>query len=446
MSKYCKFCGKEFEPLSNRQEYCKGPHIRTCPVCGCNYEETNVENLKRPPKACSYKCRAAKTQKTSLSRYGCKAPGNNPEAREEARLTCLKNNGVEYAMQSDEIKEKSKNTLIDRYGVDNAGKSAEVISKRMKTNRERYGDVMPFNRPECYEKQHSIMMKKYGVPYGSMTPNAIKQNGHISKLNLRIKSKIESLGFTVELEKYLDGKMYDLFIPDRNILIEVDPTYTHNSIGNHWAPSGLDKYYHKNKTKLAVKNGFSCIHVFDWDNQDILLPAIFPTKEIDGSSLRVYRLTTKATNEFLSKNHYRGSHRGQLLCLGLVKDDTIYQVMTFGKPTYSKDHSIQLYRMCSKIGYEVIDGYDILSKFASELGLCNIITYSDLAKFDGTEFEKIGMKFVRQSPPRKIWSKGLDYINSTLIVSGRSPYCSEELMLKDGWLPVYDCGQAVYEF
>ena len=60
--KICAFCGKEFIPRSNNQRYCKGPHYRICPICGKEYLEDNVENLKRPPVACSYECRVKRTR------------------------------------------------------------------------------------------------------------------------------------------------------------------------------------------------------------------------------------------------------------------------------------------------------------------------------------------------------------------------------------------------
>ena len=118
--------------------------------------------------------------------------------------------------------------------------------------------------------------------------------------------------------------------------------------------------------------------------------------------------------------------------------------MTFGKPKFDKSHTVQLYRMCTKLGYEVDGGYDLLSKYASEFGLYDIIAYADFSKTDGSEYESIGMKFDHQTPPRRIWSKDTQYINSSLIVSGRSTYHSDEELLNDGWLPVYDCGQRVY--
>lgn len=446
MKKNCKFCGKEFEANSNHQDYCKGPHIRKCPICGNDYLETNPENLKRPPKACSYKCRALKTKQTSIEKYGCAAPGNNPEARKKAIQTCLQNNGTEYALQSQEIRDKAKRTLLTKYGVDNAGKSKQVIAKRMETNRERYGEVLPFNTPECYERQHAVMMEKYGVPYGSMTPNCLQSSGHISKLNLALKEKIELLGFDVTIEKRIENKMFDLCLPEQKILIEIDPTYTHNSVGNHWSSTGVDKYYHRNKSFLAHKYGYQCIHIFDWDNEELIIEQIKPKIELDAHDFQVYKLTTFATNEFLNQNWYQGGHRGQLLCLGLVKDDQIYQVMTFGRPTYSNNHCVQLYRMCTRKGYTIKEGYDILSKSATEFGVFEIIAYSDIAKSTGADLEGIGMTRIRTTPPRKIWSKGKEYINSSLVGSSKCNYKSDDELLSNGWLPVYDCGQYVYEF
>ena len=445
--KICKFCGKEFQPNSNRQQYCKGPHIRICPVCGKEYTEDNVENLKRPPVACSYECRVKKTQATSISKYGCKAPGNNKEAREKAKQTMINNLGVEYAMQSPAVREKSRRTWQDRAGVDNPANLQYIVDKRMKTNRELYGETMPFNRPECYEKQHQTMMDRYSVPFGCMTPNAVANCGHITKTNLHFRDLLIEQGCNeVELEKRIETKQYDLFIPSNNTVIEINPSYTHSVVGNHWNKEGLDKYYHRDKTELARRNGFKCINIWDWDDVNTAARILAPRVDVDVSEMEVFRLNPAIADEFLLSNHFSGTRRNQLLYLGLVKDDELYQVMTFGKPTHRSDHAIQLCRMCTKTGFNVIGGYDILSKAASEFGLYNIIAYADLSKTDGSEYLDIGMEFIRQTQPRLIWSKGDKYISSSLITSGKSQFHSNEELIENGWLPVYDCGQRVYEF
>ena len=60
------------------------------------------------------------------------------------------------------------------------------------------------------------------------------------------------------------------------------------------------------------------------------------------------------------------------------------------------------------------------------------------------------------TPPQEVWSKGKEYITANLLRArgydqlfgtqyGKGS-SNEELMLKSGWLPVYDCGQYVYVF
>lgn len=132
--KICEFCGKPFIPKTASQKYCKEPHYMNCPVCGKRYLVTNDDNLKRPPVACSYACRVKRTQETSMKKYGMKAPGNNPEAREKAKATMQKKFGVDYAMQSPEIYRKGVETLQRKYGVDNIKKlkKSESLSTTIK--------------------------------------------------------------------------------------------------------------------------------------------------------------------------------------------------------------------------------------------------------------------------------------------------------------------------
>lgn len=136
--KICEYCGEPFVPKSNFQRYCKRPHYMNCPVCGKKYLVTNNENLKRPPVACSYECRAKRTRETSLNKYGVAAPGNNPEAREKAKITMLERYGVEYAMESEELRQRSIQTIKDKYGVENIQQVDEVAQSARKTQHERW--------------------------------------------------------------------------------------------------------------------------------------------------------------------------------------------------------------------------------------------------------------------------------------------------------------------
>lgn len=91
----------------------------------------------------------------------------------------------------------------------------------------------------------------------------------ISNENKRFAHVLEENHIKVSYEYPIAHKSYDLFIPNRNCLIEIDPTYTHNStnrviLKGKSSSKAKSKYYHYNKTKLALEKGFYCLHKFDW--------------------------------------------------------------------------------------------------------------------------------------------------------------------------------------
>ena len=422
--KLCKFCNLPFHPNNNKQVYCKRDHHRNCPVCGKDYIEDNIENLKRPPVACSYECRVKRTQQTSLAKYGCKAPGNSESARIKSKQTMMKKYGTEYAMQNEELRTKARKSLINKYGVDNANKYPEFISKRLETNLNRYGNYIG---PAL--KRESKTNQRFG--------------------NLLLENNIE-----FESEFKVENKIFDFKVD--NILIEIDPTFTH-TCHKVYKYDPLDKFYHRDKTMLAEKHGYRCIHVFDWDDLDKIINLLLPKTRVFARNCKIYRLNKSVADKFLNDYHIQKSCKGQLLYLGLVKDGELYQVMTFGKPRYDRKHDVELLRLCTRPGYTVVGGASKLFSFAtSEYGLNNIISYCDRSKFLGTVYEKIGMKLIRTTPPQEIWSKGYEHITANLLRQRgydqlfRTNYgkgaSNESLMLENGWLPIYDCGQYVYEF
>lgn len=460
MKKLCEYCGQPFEASSVRNKFCNRIHYVTCPICRQSRKIKDRDQLssihKYGPTCCSYECRVKQTQKTSLERYGCIAPGNNPEARQKASMTMIKHLGVPYAMMDSEIRAKAKETLVEKYGVDNANKSPEISRKRIQTTHERYGDVMPFNRPECYEKQHQTIMERYGVQYATELPQVYNRS-RISKINQNFGHELDALGITYQFEKGIQRKSYDIHIVDQNILIEIDPTYTHSSY-THYNMKGLYQYYHRDKTQLAEDNGYRCIHVFDWDDWSKIIDLIRPIeRRIFARKCTVYRLNKDIGDEFLSKYHIQGTCRGQLLYLGLVYEGELVQAMTFGKSRFNKNYYVELLRLCTKPGVVVVGGASKLFSYAtSEYGLYNIISYCDRSKFSGDVYEKMGMKFSHVTPPQEIWSRDTQHITANLLrargydqlfhTSYGKGTSNEELMIQDGWLPVYDCGQRVYVF
>lgn len=161
---------------------------------------------------------------------------------------------------------------------------------------------------------------------------------------------------------------------------------------------------------------------------------------IDGHDLKVYRLNKDVADGWLNKYHPFKTPRGNVLCLGLVKDDTIYCIMTFKKSRDSQ-YVAELSRLWMLPTYQITDGYDILSNEASQLGLYNIIAYVNMSFENYKDYESIGMKYVRDVQRTKWWVKGDEKMSDA---SRRQSKLKQEALTADGWSPVYDCGIRVY--
>lgn len=411
-TKTCILCGKEFVPRTGVGCICDDDHYRNCEICGKSFlvDRTHVDVT-----TCSEECSKEKLRRFYKDKYG-----------------------VDHPMQNPDVRKHHEKAMLDKYGVTHALKLNEIARKQQET-------VIHTN------------MDKYGVPYACMLPQCIESQGRIvSELNYRAKEYLESKGINVSLERRLDDYSFDLCIEDQKTLIEINPTYTHSIVPNHWGTC-REFDYHLKKTQIAEKYGYRCIHIFDWEDDIKILNMLLPKTKIYARNCRLYKLNADVAKKFIDENHIQGNCRGQLVFLGLTYKDELYQVMSFGRPRYSKSNDVELLRLCTRQGYSIVGGASKIFQFAEDIyELNNIVSYCDISKFHGDVYEKLGMTLTRQTPPQEIWSKGRDHITANLLrqrgydqlfgTNYGKGSDNEELMLENGWLPVYDCGMKVYEY
>lgn len=407
-------------------------------------KRTEATNLKKYGYAHTFSCPEirAKGDATQLRRYGCLAH-DSQEIKERRKATCIAKYGVPFVLQSEEVKDKIAQTNLARYGVDNPSKNEEIIEKRRQTNIDKYGVPAAFMLPEAMEKSRESMIR-------------LKNSSHISKINIAVSELLTEAGIHNEFEFLLDKHWFDLIIPDQKILIEIDPTYSHSKQPNFFYKDGLDRYYHINKTKLAERNGYRCIHIFDWDDLSKIVKMLLPKTKVYARNCKVVYIESDVTAEFLSDNHLQGTCEGQVVCLGLLSDkDELLEVMTFGKSRYSKKYQWELLRLCSVSEIQIVGGASKLFKtFVNDFHPESIISYCNRAKFTGDVYRKLGFKHIRTNAPGEVWSKKDQYITDSLLrqrgfdqlfgTNYGKGTSNEELILEAGWKSVYDCGQAVY--
>ncbi len=430
-----------------------------------------------------------KRRQTCLSVYGVENPAQSKEVQDKIKQTDLKKYGVEYHISSKEIRNKSNKTMLFRYGTIHPMSLETFQNKKKETCIQIYGADHPLRSskyveklrlhyldtkgydwplgqlPESIEKRKNTCLNKYGVPAAFLTPENLEKafkssvesgRSRVSRINLEFKELLESLNISCQLEHRLENRFYDICISDKHILIELDPTWTHCSNGNMY--SDLDKNYHRDKSRLASKYGYRCIHIFDWDDWDKILNLLYTPEVIYARNCKLVYLNTDDCNLFLQKYHIQGAVSGQLVCLGLVHNGSLVEVMSFGAPRYNNKYQWELLRLCTASNLRITGGASKLFKeFVSAANPDSIISYCNLSKFSGDVYTKLGFRHLRDNDPGIWWSRGEKKVISDVLLRQRGydqlfgtnygkGASNEQLMLEHHWRPVYDCGQAVYTY
>lgn len=365
-------------------------------------------------------------------------------------MLCKKCKGVEWSKHN-------RAKFKEKYGIDNPMQDPKIVAKIQNTMLERYGAKCAMEVPEFRNKFIKTCTEKYGTAYYVNSPEFVNKSSCKSKINDKFKDLLEANGIYAQAEKRYDDKRFDFQVKGKNILIEIDPSYTHNSAGNHWDTEGNDSNQQIVKTLIAEKYGYRCIHVFDWDDWNDIIDLIRPTSSVYARKCILKQIEKHEYDPFINENHIQKNCKGTKIALGLFYHNELVQVMTFGKPRYNKNYQWELLRLCTKKGLTIVGGASKLFKHATNvLKLTSIISYCDRSKFSGNIYSTIGMTLLRETEPQETWSKGSDRITSSLLrqrgfdqlfnTNYGKGTSNEKLMLEHGWLPVFDCGQKVFVF
>ena len=250
-----------------------------------------------------------------------------------------------------------------------------------------------------------------------------------------------------------NGKEIDILCKNLNIGIEFNGSYWHSSIR-------LNKKYHQNKTLDCHKSGIRLIQVFEYEWDDPVKRAkvlnILNSTLCNGSS-RIHARDTSVSiidnseaNKFLEEHHLQGG----AICkysYGMKYNDELIGVMTFGKPRFNSNFEYELIRFAWKNNIRVVGGAEKLFKaFITDMNPSSIITYSDISKFTGNVYTKLGFKTEALTEPNYVWVdtknnniySRYQTMKQTLLDNDLGIYgdTEDEIMSNLGCLKVYDCG------
>lgn len=348
-----------------------------------------------------------------------------------------------------------------------AHNTSEFREKIRQINIEYWNSLNPERKKKMNEAR-SISAKDYWNSLSAEEQEKLKNNRlqsgktysqRQSGPNERFAKKLELLNIAYDREYCLDRKLFDFKV--NNCLIEIDPTFTHNSTFTPFEyGKPLDKYYHASKTELANHYGMRCIHIFDWDDEDKIIALLNNNRNIIyARQCSVQELAKDTAKAFINKYHLQKDAKASIR-LGLYHKNELVSVMTFGKPRYNKSYDYELIRYCASAN--IIGGSEkLLAYFLKAYKCKSIISYCDLSKFSGKTYERLGFKIIRKGSPSKHWynPKTKEHYTDNLIrqhgfsqiINSRSAKDdlqettdNRTLMLANGFVEIYDCGQRTY--
>lgn len=234
------------------------------------------------------------------------------------------------------------------------------------------------NRQIYCDREHKRVCPSCGSVYVEKYNENLKKPPRLCSSYCGIRSKIIPLPQFEILDRINDKVLINSCIPRSK--------YENLRISQHISSINLDP-----------------IHIFPSDDIDRIIRWCEVNKKLDSSEFQVYKLNYEYVQEFLEDNDIVPFYKKTSDAIGLVKDSKIYQVMTFSRPRYNHNYDYEIIRCCTRNGFNILGGLDVLSSAASiYLGVSNCISYQDLSKeFNKKYYETIGMELNHTNRPRR---------------------------------------------
>lgn len=253
----------------------------------------------------------------------------------------------------------------------------------------------------------------------------------------------------------------DIYIPELKLAIEFNGNFWHSTLNK-------DKKYHQQKTLERLKQGIHLIHIFEyeWNNiktQEKLKSYIKnlcmnKKEKIYARDTQAYELLVDEDKDFLNTYHFQGYTSSNIkICLRYKND--IVSVMTFGKPRFNNDteYQYELLRYCTKPEYNIVGGAEkLFSYFLNKYNPTSIVTYSDLSKFKGSVYPRIGFTIKGITDPNYKWvdcntNEALSRYQTMkhrLVEKGlgTEDQTEDEIMKNLGYVKIYDSGNMKFSY
>jgi len=474
-------------------------------ACGCGTELKNEKNTFIRGHSNRSELVKQKKRQKCLQKYGVTNPSQLDSVKDKKKTTCLEHYGSTHYMKSQLGKDAVKTTIQARYGVDNIfqheetkkkihekwmNKKEDIVKKIVNTNKRQFYNNL-INGVRLNNKFIPLFTQKEFIGVGKIkyrfrclkcgsVCDSDLDDGKLPRclichpfITSGGQSKIEYdlISFLRKYEPDLivhDRKTVyplelDIFIPSKNLAIELDSLYWHSEL------NGKHKNYHKYKTDICKNKNIRLIHIFDdeWLNKPKIVKArlkyiLGKNKYKFGARECVIKeISTGIKNQFLNKYHIQGKDRSSIK-LGAYYKNRLVSVMTFAQlrkalGSNTKLDHYELSRFCTIKNFSISGVANKLFKvFCEQYKPIEVITYADLRWNTGNLYQNLGFMLKHVSRPSYWYTK--DYTNRIHRFNFRKDLLREKLvqfdpnlsewnnMKNNGYDRIWDCGNLVFVY
>jgi len=350
----------------------------------------------------------------------------------------------EYAQQKREhITQETLNKINDSNWLHEQhitkGKSLRCISRDLNVSRQTVRN---------YCKKHKI---NTAIHYTSSEQEEIQT--FISKYNFDICKNHRGWS------SYNKKTELDIFIPKKNIAIEYHGLYWHSYDKKETKD---EKFRHQYKYLEAEKHNIQLLQIpeHEWNStkQDIWKSIILSKlniyrERIYARKCRIVEIDKKTSNDFLEANHLQGGGVSKHQ-FGLMYNDEIMSVMTFGVPRFCRGVDYELLRFCNKKNTSVVGGASkLLSHFERKYKPTTIKSYANMFHSNGSLYKHLNFTIESISPPNYVYFKYNDIKTryqaqkhklSKFLSNFNNDLTEHDNMFKNGYRRFWDAGNLVY--
>lgn len=423
-------------------------------------QDTNLKKYGTKYVLCKGSPIRKKVEATNLKRYGSITPFGSESVRDAIIQSVNHKYGVDNVFKCKDIQNKIRSTLRKKYGVDNPMKLEVFKKKCIDTNISKYGAaywgasksgiLSRMQDPTKYElfvNFKSNPVQYIQTMYGSNKPTLhqlgldvgvdiatiskyILESGceylisyNKSTMEYDVYEYIKSLSNSIKVirnnRSIIAPHELDLYLPEYNLAIECNPTYTHNSSTHtHWNSYITPKTYHRDKSIKCSEQGIQLLQLYscDWKYRTEIIKSMIcnllhkNTNIYYARKLEIKEVPDSESYRFLQKNHIQGYTTAKVR-IGLYAYDTLISIMTFSRPRYTagfrKDYDAntwELTRFCTTRYSTCIGGASkLFNYFIRTYCPSKIISFSDIGMTTGKVYSILGFTPANTIAPSYRW-------------------------------------------